>query len=75
MRDKSPQFDDADDVETIHEVEYFKEDEPVTLADMEREMIRKTLEKHRGRRKPAAEELQISERTLYRKIKDYEIDI
>ncbi len=75
VRDKSPQFDDADDVETIHEVEYFKEDEPITLADMEREMIRKTLEKHRGRRKPAAEELQISERTLYRKIKDYEIDI
>ncbi len=75
VHDKSMKFDNADDVETIHDVEYLKEEEKLTLADMEREMIKKTLEKHKGRRKAAAEELQISERTLYRKIKDYRIDV
>jgi DNA-binding NtrC family response regulator len=48
-------------------------DEPLSLADKEREMIIKALEKHRGRRKNAARELGISERTLYRKINEYEI--
>ena len=36
-------------------------------------MIKKALEKHHGKRKAAAEELGISERTLYRKIKEYDI--
>ncbi|OJV37309.1 MAG: sigma-54-dependent Fis family transcriptional regulator [Bacteroidales bacterium 36-12] len=54
------------DVEAVHE--------PVSLVDMEKQMIKKTLDKHRGRRKPAAEELKISERTLYRKIKEYGLD-
>jgi DNA-binding NtrC family response regulator len=40
---------------------------------MEKQMINRTLDKHRGRRKAAAEELKISERTLYRKIKEYGI--
>ena len=40
----------------------------------EKELIRSTLEKHMGRRRAAAEELGISERTLYRKIKDYGIE-
>jgi len=48
--------------------------EPVSLEEMEKQMIRKTLEKHRGRRKAAAIELKISERTLYRKIKEYGLD-
>jgi transcriptional regulator with PAS, ATPase and Fis domain len=48
-------------------------DEPLSLADKEKEMIIKALEKHRGRRKNAARELGISERTLYRKINEYEI--
>ena len=47
---------------------------PLTLEDMERQMIKKTLEKHRGKRKAAADELEISERTLYRKIKEYGIE-
>lgn len=47
---------------------------PQSLEEMEKQMIRKTLEKHRGRRKAAAEELKISERTLYRKIKEYGIE-
>jgi DNA-binding NtrC family response regulator len=41
---------------------------------MEKQMIRKTLEKFRGRRKAAADELKISERTLYRKIKEYGLE-
>ncbi|MDR2854418.1 MAG: sigma 54-interacting transcriptional regulator, partial [Prevotellaceae bacterium] len=47
---------------------------PLTLNEMEKQMIAKTLNKYRGRRKPAAEELHISERTLYRKIKEYELE-
>ena len=49
-------------------------EENLSLDAMEKDMIGKALKKHRGRRKDAAEELGISERTLYRKIKQYEID-
>ncbi len=41
-----------------------------TLDDREREIIRRTVEKHNGNKKAAAKELGISERTLFRKIKD-----
>ena len=44
-------------------------EESLSLQDKENEMIKKALEKHRGKRKSAAKELGISERTLYRKIK------
>lgn len=47
---------------------------PQTLEEMEKQMIKQTLEKYRGKRKSAAEELKISERTLYRKIKEYGIE-
>jgi transcriptional regulator with PAS, ATPase and Fis domain len=66
-----------DDIMTFQEAEEYHEDEapkPLTLEDMEKQMIRRTLEKHRGKRKAAAEELQISERTLYRKIREYGIE-
>lgn len=53
----------AEDVEAYEEV--------LSLQDSERDLIRKALEKHRNRRKYAARELGISERTLYRKIKEY----
>ncbi|MCL1868528.1 MAG: sigma 54-interacting transcriptional regulator [Paludibacter sp.] len=61
----------------FQDVEYQEDevvDEPMTLDDMEKQMIARTLEKYRGRRKPAADELNISERTLYRKIKDYGLE-
>ncbi len=45
-----------------------------TLEDTEREMIKAALERHNGHRKAAATELNISERTLYRKIKEYGLD-
>ncbi|MFZ1749962.1 MAG: sigma-54 dependent transcriptional regulator [Saprospiraceae bacterium] len=48
-------------------------DEILSIVDMERDMIRKALKKYNNRRKEAAEELGISERTLYRKIKEYDI--
>ena len=54
-----------------------KEDEEegaFLLEKNEIQMIRLALEKHRGRRKDAARELGISERTLYRKIKQYDLD-
>ena len=50
-------------------------EENLSLDQKTKELILKALKKHRGRRKDAAEELGISERTLYRKIKEYDIDI
>jgi DNA-binding NtrC family response regulator len=49
-------------------------DKPVSLEEVEREMIRKALERHKGRRRNAARDLKISERTLYRKIKEYGLE-
>lgn len=48
-------------------------EETLSLESMEKELISKALKKHGGRRKDAAEELGISERTLYRKIKLYDL--
>lgn len=59
---------DIEDQET-HEVT----EETYSLTETEKEFIKKALEKHRGKRKNAAKELGISERTLYRKIKEYDI--
>ncbi len=50
------------------------EDVPRTIQDVNDDMIRRALEKHEGRRKAAAAELGISERTLYRKIKELKIN-
>ena len=49
-------------------------EESLSLEEKEKELIRKALDKHRGKRKYAAQELGISERTLYRKIKEYNIE-
>lgn len=48
-------------------------EESLSIEDMEKELIQKALKKHQGRRKDAADELGISERTLYRKIKQYDL--
>ena len=50
-------------------------EESLSLADKEVEMIKKALEKYNGKRKMAAGELGISERTLYRKIKEYGMNL
>ena len=54
-------------------IETIEEDESLSLQDKEIEMIRKSLEKNSNKRKLAATELGISERTLYRKIKQYDL--
>lgn len=59
---------------SIQEVEALEEEETLSLEEVEKEMIRKALEKHNGRRKNAAADLKISERTLYRKIKEYNLE-
>lgn len=62
--------EEKDDVqETAEYVE-----EAMSLQEMEREMIIKALERHDGKRKQAASDLNISERTLYRKIKEYKLE-
>ena len=48
-------------------------DESLSIEDMEQDLIKRALKKHKGKRKNAADDLGISERTLYRKIKQYEI--
>jgi transcriptional regulator with PAS, ATPase and Fis domain len=61
---------------TINNIQDTEEviEESLSLADKEVEMIKKALEKYNGKRKMAAGELGISERTLYRKIKEYGIE-
>jgi transcriptional regulator with PAS, ATPase and Fis domain len=54
-------------------IETIEEDESLSLQDKEVEMIKKSLEKNNNKRKLAAKELGISERTLYRKIKQYDL--
>jgi transcriptional regulator with PAS, ATPase and Fis domain len=67
------EFDEEDDdtnylfAETVEEVEVLK------LEQKEIELIKKSLERHKGKRKAAADELGISERTLYRKIKQFDL--
>ena len=61
-----PQDDNIQDTEEIIE-------ESLSLEEKEKELIKKALTKHNGKRKYAADELGISERTLYRKIKEYDI--
>ena len=63
----------ASSTEDIQDTEEYVE-ESLSLDEVEKEMIRKALEKHHGKRKAAAQDLNISERTLYRKIKEYGLD-
>ncbi|MCP4976437.1 MAG: sigma-54-dependent Fis family transcriptional regulator [Maribacter sp.] len=56
-----------------HFAEEIEEEETLSLQEKEVELIKKSLERNRGKRKAAAAELGISERTLYRKIKQYDL--
>ena len=56
-----------------HFAEEIEEEETLSLQEKEIELIKKALERNRGKRKAAASELGISERTLYRKIKQYDL--
>jgi len=70
----SVSFQSTKDAGNIQDTEEIVE-ESLSLTDKEIELINKALEKYHGKRKLAAEELGISERTLYRKIKEYGIDL
>lgn len=59
--------------EEFHEQEVVEES--LSLSETEKEMIKKALEKYKGKRKDASRELGISERTLYRKIKEYNMNL
>lgn len=59
----------------IDEPEEVVEEVPKSLDEVEKEMIIKALERNNGKRRDAAKELNISERTLYRKINEYELDV
>jgi DNA-binding NtrC family response regulator len=58
--------------EEIHQHE--EVEESLNIMDKEKELIEKALKKHKGKRKDAASDLGISERTLYRKLKEYDIN-
>ena len=55
--------------------EEIEEEETLSLIEKELELIKKALERNHGKRKAAANELGISERTLYRKIKQFDLDL
>lgn len=61
--------------DTFAFAEEVQEAETLSLQDKELELIVKALERNSGKRKAAAAELGISERTLYRKIKQFDLDL
>jgi transcriptional regulator with PAS, ATPase and Fis domain len=64
---------DEDDDQNYLVAETVEEEEILKLEQKEIELIKKSLERHKGKRKAAADELGISERTLYRKIKQFDL--
>ena len=69
LHSNQPLILDNDVLQNHYEVE-----ESLNIMDKEKELILKALRKHKGRRKDASTDLGISERTLYRKIKEYDIE-
>ncbi|MBZ9631646.1 sigma-54 dependent transcriptional regulator [Salegentibacter sp. LM13S] len=69
----SPKSEASREKDKYYFAEEIQEEETLSLQDKELELIKKSLERHSGKRKAAAEELGISERTLYRKIKQYNL--
>jgi transcriptional regulator with PAS, ATPase and Fis domain len=63
-------FDNSDQYEFAETID---EDESLSIQEKEIELIKKSLDRNSGKRKLAAKELGISERTLYRKIKQYDL--
>jgi transcriptional regulator with PAS, ATPase and Fis domain len=73
VRKTEPSINDDDDKLNEPYDEHIEVEESLSLEDQERDLVKKALEKYSGKRKYAAKELGISERTLYRKIKQYGI--
>jgi transcriptional regulator with PAS, ATPase and Fis domain len=70
---KEERHHENNDEEFYQDIEEEEVEENLSISETEKKLIKKALEKHNGKRKYAAEDLGISERTLYRKIKEYEI--
>lgn len=73
ISETTPEQHPAQVEDKYHFAEEIQEEESLSLHDKELELIKKSLEKYTGKRKDAAKELGISERTLYRKIKQYNL--
>lgn len=71
---RTPEDQSDYDEEAIEDILHEEDDNSLSLEKKEKEMIIRALRKHNNKRKYAASDLGISERTLYRKIKQYEID-
>jgi transcriptional regulator with PAS, ATPase and Fis domain len=68
---ETPSFSAEEPIDAFEE--HIEVEESLSLEDREKDLIQKALTKHRGKRKYAAAELGISERTLYRKIKEFNL--
>lgn len=66
--------ENLNEADEVHDIEIESEDESLSLNVKEKEMIIKALKKNNNKRKYAAQDLGISERTLYRKIKEYNLE-
>ena len=73
FNEKDPTFNS--NIDKYHFAEEIKEEETLSIHEKELELIKKALERNNGKRKAAAIELGISERTLYRKIKQHDIEL
>ncbi len=70
----SANYDDDQDEDQTEDISHETEEETLSLDAIEKEMILKALKKHHNKRKYAAQDLGISERTLYRKLKQYDLE-
>ena len=69
-----PEKNDLENTDDFVEVQEYQDEPSLSVEEMEKKLIKETLEKHHGKRSIAAKDLRISERTLYRKIKTYGLD-
>lgn len=70
----TPSRQNEEEVEDIHDIIHETEDDSLSIEKKEKELIIRALKKNNNKRKYAARDLGISERTLYRKIKQYELE-
>ena len=69
-----PNVENGEEVEDTHDIAHETEDDSLSIEKKEKELIIRALRKNNNKRKYAARDLGISERTLYRKIKQYELE-
>ncbi|MBS4012339.1 MAG: sigma-54-dependent Fis family transcriptional regulator [Bacteroidetes bacterium] len=74
VRQPEQKKEEVEIIESYEEAPHVYIEETLSIQEKEKDLIIKALEKYRGRRKKAADELGISERTLYRKIKEYGVE-